>query len=256
MLFDVAVVHSPAAAFCAGLVTSLHCAAMCGPICCSLLFHNRATAVPSKVGGRALALHSEVRPGAIARDVGTIATVYHLCRLTGYAVFGGIVAGLGKIPLLALPNSWVRLLPWVLVLVFIGIAFRLERFLPRPGWAGKHYLKYRSWTSERSALTRAALIGSATPLIPCGPMYLMLSLSIFAGSAVKGAEMMLAFGLGTTPLLWIAQTRLSRRLAQVSPMTLRRVQAGIALGSAVVISWRLRGTLGFGGASVSDLVCF
>jgi hypothetical protein len=34
---EIAAVNSPAAAFVAGLVTSLHCAGMCGPLACALM---------------------------------------------------------------------------------------------------------------------------------------------------------------------------------------------------------------------------
>ena len=59
---DLAAVNSPATAFLAGLITSLHCAGMCGPLACALM--------PVR-GDRA--------------DARTVSTIYHLARLTGYA---------------------------------------------------------------------------------------------------------------------------------------------------------------------------
>ncbi|HVU32789.1 MAG TPA: sulfite exporter TauE/SafE family protein, partial [Opitutaceae bacterium] len=60
-------INSPTAAFLAGLVTSLHCAGMCGPLACTLM--------PVRSG----------RTGEIAADPQTVSTVYHVSRLAGYA---------------------------------------------------------------------------------------------------------------------------------------------------------------------------
>ena len=88
---ELAAVHSPSAAFVAGLVTSLHCAGMCGPLACSLM--------PVK-GDRA--------------DAQTVSTVYHLSRLTSYAVLGALAGGLGRAPLTWISQSALRWLPWVM----------------------------------------------------------------------------------------------------------------------------------------------
>ena len=37
----------------------------------------------------------------------------------------------------------------------------------------------------------------ATPLLPCGPLYLMLGICTLTGSAARGASLALVFGLGT-----------------------------------------------------------
>src|SRR5687767_12525607 len=72
-LMELAAVNSPAAALVAGLVTSLHCAAMCGPLSCALM------------------------PGRGDRsDPTTVSTVYHLSRLAGYAMLGALAGGIGR----------------------------------------------------------------------------------------------------------------------------------------------------------------
>src|SRR5438876_11658703 len=105
---ELAAVNSPSAAFLAGIVTSLHCAGMCGPLACSLM--------PVR-GDRA--------------DAQTVRTVYHASRLTGYAVLGAVAGGLGRAPLTWLSQSFLRWLPWVLVLFFVALAFRWDRYLPK-----------------------------------------------------------------------------------------------------------------------------
>ncbi|PAW77316.1 MAG: hypothetical protein B9S27_08305, partial [Opitutia bacterium Tous-C8FEB] len=68
---DLAAVNSPAAAFAAGLVTSLHCAGMCGPLACALL---------------------PVRAGAGSAPA--VATAYHGARLAAYGLLGAVAGGL------------------------------------------------------------------------------------------------------------------------------------------------------------------
>jgi sulfite exporter TauE/SafE len=230
---EFAAINSPAAAFVAGLVTSLHCAGMCGPLACSLA---PARAAPA--------------------DVPVMQTVYHVSRLAGYGLLGALAGGLGRTPLLWLTQSALRWLPWVLVLIFLALALRWDRFLPKPVALGRLTWKLQSWLRTRSRLEAAAALGLATPLLPCGPLYVIVALALFSGSALRGTEMMLAFGLGTVPLLWLAQLQFQWLRGKLSPLWLNRVRVTLALASAVVISWRLRGTLGFPGPDPMNFVCF
>ena len=71
-MFEIAL----SAAFVGGLAGGLHCAGMCGPLACMLL--------PVRGEGA---------------DASTVSSVYHLSRLTSYAVLGGLAGGLGSLPL-------------------------------------------------------------------------------------------------------------------------------------------------------------
>jgi sulfite exporter TauE/SafE len=66
---ELAAVNTPTAALIAGLVTSLHCTGMCGPLACMLL---------------------PVRKDAAAggADATTVGAVYHVTRLFGYTALG------------------------------------------------------------------------------------------------------------------------------------------------------------------------
>jgi hypothetical protein len=217
---ELAAVNSPAAAFVAGLITSLHCAGMCGPLACSLM--------------------------PVRRDQGdapTISTVYHVTRLTSYAVLGALAGGLGRMPLTWVTGSALRWLPWVL-------------FLPKSAMLGRFSLKLGGWIRGRSRVSAAAALGFATPLLPCGPLYFLVALALISGSALRGVEFMLAFGLGTVPLLWLVQSQSVWIRARLSPRTLDRVRIGLALATALIISWRLRSTLGFPGPDPSSFICF
>ena len=229
---ELAGITGPGTAFLAGLVTSLHCAGMCGPLACAVL------------------------PAPAERtDVQTASTVYHLTRLAGYSLLGALAGGAGRVPLSWLGDSAMRYLPWLLVLFFLAVAVRFDQRLPRLPLLGRayHWLAWR--LRGRSRLQSAATLGLATPLLPCGPLYFLLSLALLSGSAVRGAETLLAFGLGTVPLLWFAQVNYHWLQLRLGPVWLGRAQAALAVAAAVLISWRLRGTLGFDGPSVSNFVC-
>lgn len=234
---EFAAINSPAAAFVAGLVTSIHCAGMCGPLACSLM----PTRAPA---------------GQRTADPQTVSTVYHVSRLTGYSVLGALAGGLGHTPLTFVSQSALRWLPWVLVLFFVALALRWDRYLPKFAALGKLTWRLQSWLRGRSRVEAAAALGFATPLLPCGPLYFLVALALLSGSALRGIEFMLAFGLGTVPLLWLAQTQFHWVRQKLSPLWLGRVRLGLALTTAAIIGWRLRATLGFPGPDPMNFVCF
>lgn len=230
---DLAAINSPAAAFVAGLITSLHCAGMCGPLACTLM--------PMR-GDHA--------------DAHTVSTVYHVTRLAAYATLGALAGGLGRLPLTLLNSEIARWLPWVLVLFFVALALRWDRYLPKPAFLARFTLRLNPWLRRRSRVQAAAALGFATPLLPCGPLYFLLTLALLSGSALRGVEFMLAFGLGTVPLLWLAQSQFQWLRGKLSPLWLGRVRLALALTTALVIGWRLRATLGFPGPAVDSFICF
>jgi sulfite exporter TauE/SafE len=99
------------------------------------------------------------------------------------------------------------------------------------------------------------VLGSATPLLPCGPLYFLVTIAALSGSAARGMEFMLAFGCGTLPLLWLAQANFGWLRRRVSPVWISRAQTALALAAAVIIAWRLRTTLGLPGTDSSQLPC-
>ena len=233
---EYAAITGPGTAFLAGLVTSLHCAGMCGPLACAIM------------------------PAPNERvDASTVSTVYHLSRLTGYGVLGALAGGVGRWPLTLLSESTLRYLPWLFVLFFLAVAVRFDQRLPKVPLLGRAYgwlLARLRGPGGRSRLHSAATLGLATPLLPCGPLYFLLSLALLSGSALRGAETLLAFGLGTVPLLWFAQANYHWLRLKLGPVWLARAQTSLALVAALIISWRLRSTLGFAGPDVNNFVCF
>ena len=91
------------------------------------------------------------------------------------------------------------------ILFLIAIVFGLDKKMAAIPGLGKIMLQIRVKTLKFPPLARAAIIGLATPLLPCGPLYAILALALASGSPVRGVEIMLAFGLGAIPAIWAVQ---------------------------------------------------
>ncbi|MEM1084421.1 MAG: sulfite exporter TauE/SafE family protein [Verrucomicrobiota bacterium] len=203
-----------------GLATSLHCAGMCGPIACGV--------------------------GTVAKSESerlTAATLYHASRLAAYAVIGAICGALGREPLSWFFDSPAVLLPWALVVALLLLATGLDKKIPRPKILSRLTARTRLKAGRFSAISGATTMGLLTPFLPCGPLYAVFIALMASGSAVAGAEAALAFGLGTVPLLWLAQHQFHRLRLKLTPIRLARIQRGLALVTALVLAWRLHDTL-------------
>lgn len=221
-------IDTSAAAFIAGLVTSVHCVGMCGPLSCSWA----VSASPSSV--------------IFFRDTG----LYHTGRLLAYGLVGALAGAVGVLPLGFFQKGAGLVLPWLMVLAFALVGLGLDQRLPKPGFLARPLRRLQAAAFRLKSGPRSGLLGLATPLLPCGPLYLIFALALANGSALKGAGFTMAFGLGTLPLLWLAQTGLHRLGGTLTPAALGRLQRGLALGTAVLLAWRLRGTLDWSGETV------
>ncbi|MDQ8179878.1 sulfite exporter TauE/SafE family protein [Pelagicoccus sp. SDUM812005] len=200
---------SPAAAFIAGALVSLHCVGMCGPLSCAL--------IGQKKGVSALPSHG----------------VYHLGRLIAYTSLGALVGALGSRVVSWVGENPARFAPWALAAFFVALACNLDGIVTR--WQAKsgigRGIVQRAY--RLSGHARGFSLGIATPLIPCGPLYLMLWATTMSGSAGQGALVMLCFAIGTMPLMLLAQTGwawLSLRMDARKLGYLRRVVALVAVG--------------------------
>jgi sulfite exporter TauE/SafE len=88
----------------------------------------------------------------------------------------------------------------------------------------------------RARLNRS--LGWVTPLLPCGPLWLMLGAAAITGSWWSGALHMASFSIGTIPLPLLLQMHVLRLGSHLSPQRARWVQQGLALASAGLLVWR------------------
>jgi uncharacterized protein len=196
----------------ASAVGSLHCVGMCGGLIAVAGEGSRGVRqrLAVQLVYQAGRLASYVALGAIA---GTLGQALDLAgRAAGVGRIGAIVAG----STMALWGLWA-------MLDAAGVRLRLPplRLLPSRAltWLGS--------LRQRPPTLRAALLGGASALLPCGFLYGFALAAAATGSAVKGAAVMGAFWLGNLPallgfgfLLSSALQRLRRHLPMLSAVTL------------------------------------
>lgn len=168
-------------AFIFGLISSLHCIGMCGPI---------AMMIPV----------DRTNP---AKKVTQIIT-YHIGRLSAYATIGLIFGLVGKGFFLAGIQQRLS--------IFIGIAMIITIVTPEKVLANYNFSKpvYRLISKIKSSLGKQFknksyqslfTIGLLNGFLPCGMVYVALFGAIAMQSVPSGVLYMLLFGIGTIPMM-------------------------------------------------------
>jgi sulfite exporter TauE/SafE len=174
------------AALLAGALGGLHCVAMCGGLATGL-----ASCGPAGRGGRT-------------------ALLLNLGRVGGYTIAGVVVGALGAGLLGVVRIAWLApVLRAAVGGVMVVVAVRVWRprwFAGSRGaslgaWRGLQWL--RSRCVPASGPLRPLLLGVFWGWLPCGLSTMLLAAAWLQGSALHGGLVMLAFGLGTLPLMTV-----------------------------------------------------
>ncbi len=167
--------------FVIGLLTSVHCVAMCGGINLSQC-----------LGGNGQGRFSGLMPSL----------KYNLGRVISYTVIGGIVGAIGSaVQFTGTLRGIVQLLAGVFM-VLMGVSLSglfpaLARFTPHlPKALGRKINK------EKRESNSPLYVGLLNGLMPCGPLQAMQLYALSTGSTLGGATSMLLFSLGTVPLMF------------------------------------------------------
>ena len=170
-------------AFILGLISSLHCIGMCGPIAMMLPVDHENE----------------------AKKVIQIVT-YNLGRLTAYSTIGLIFGLMGRGFFLAGLQQKMS--------IFIGIAMIIAVLIPEKVFSRYNFSKpvYKIISKTKSRLgsqfknrsyKSLFTIGLLNGFLPCGMVYIALFGAIAMQSAGFGILYMLLFGLGTIPLMTV-----------------------------------------------------
>ncbi len=178
-------------AFLVGLLGSTHCLGMCGGI----------------VSALTLGLRADIR-----RSSWTIAPyllAYNAGRIASYITAGGLVGALSAQLFGLAPPVQAG---WIAKLVSGGFMIALGLYLAGwwPGlqqlekWGGVVWRRIEPIGRRFLPVDRpfkALLFGLIWGWLPCGLVYTALAWAAASGSAGQGSLLMLAFGLGTLPML-------------------------------------------------------
>jgi len=224
---------SAVALFMAGLLGGLHCAGMCGGIVAALSVNHAQQSQPGRGGvafGRA--------PASDYSAVFKTQLLYNVGRLMTYGLLGAAAGASGSVLNwidTALPVQQIAFAMTNLTLLLVGayllglrhVNIAMES-VGKPFWRMVRPFASRQLGSVRPINAVAA--GSLWGLVPCGLVYAALIAALFSGGALKGAVLMLAFGLGTLPNLLIFGIS-----SQCLQRGRRQVFARRFVGAAIVI---------------------
>ena len=164
-------------AFILGLVGSVHCAGMCGPL---------ALAVPST--GR----------NPTAYVAGRFA--YNFGRIVTYCALGLGFGLMGRTLVLAGIQRWLSIALGIALLAGLLGSRRLG--FSRPAVAIVSWLKDRMrLLLSRRSLIAVTFLGLLNGLLPCGLVYVACAGAANTGGIFSGLKYMAAFGIGTIPML-------------------------------------------------------
>jgi uncharacterized protein len=171
--------------FLIGVLTSVHCVAMCGGICLSQC--TSQTSISRKQQSK----FSAIRPSLL----------YNLGRVISYTAIGGLVGAIGSvISFSGVMKGVVQILAGIFMVIMglnmLNIFPWLRKFNPRMPklFALKIY--------EQKASKSPLYIGILNGLMPCGPLQAMQLYALSTGSPIKGAIAMFLFSIGTFPLMF------------------------------------------------------
>jgi len=210
----------------ASLLGSTHCAGMCGPIV--LLMLGRGTTT---------------QPTASTQNVAGRLLCYHLGRLTTYVTLG-MLAGILGMTLNKTGSllGWQRLAAYLAgftmlvsagVLLLRQLGVRLQHLPVPQRWVKGIYAGFR-WAQRWPALLRSWWIGLLTTWIPCGWLYAFVIVAAGASDALTGGVVMLAFWLGTVPMLSL----IGMGAVQLSPLW-RQATPWIAIAACLLLGWSM-----------------
>lgn len=177
--------------FIVGLLTSVHCIAMCGGI-------NLSQCIPKGQNGE----ESNSRTGAFAP-----ALLYNLGRVISYTVIGFLLGFVGMLVgggfeagFSTLFQGILKIIAGILMVIMgmnmLGIFPWLRRFNPQM----PRFMTVKI-AGEKAAGKQPLIVGILNGLMPCGPLQSMQIVALASGNPFAGALSMLMFSLGTVPLM-------------------------------------------------------
>lgn len=167
------------AAFLQGILGSLHCMAMCGPI---------TTLLPSKENQSIW-----------------IQILYNLSRSVSYASMGAVLGGLGwgvDVFIFREVSTWLGgFLIILLGLNYIYPYWKTGLYLNPYSWKPFQNLLKKTQSNKESTVVFPISMGFLSGILPCGLLLPAYSLALLSGSPWGGFLIMVSFSLGTYPSL-------------------------------------------------------
>jgi sulfite exporter TauE/SafE/copper chaperone CopZ len=170
--------------FIIGMITSLHCVAMCGGI-------NLSQSISNVQNEKEKSKFSKFKPSLL----------YNFGRVISYTVIGGIVGALGSVVSISgTGKAFVSIIAGAFMVIMglnlMNMFPSLRKFNPRMP-------KIFARKINKGKMNKGPLVvGMLNGLMPCGPLQAMQIYALSTGSFYAGALSMFLFSLGTVPLMF------------------------------------------------------
>ncbi len=160
-----------------GLVSSLHCVGMCGPL---------VMMMPYTEGVRWRVFFETL--------------TYNIGRILTYAFLGLLFGFLGKgIAIVGFSQA----LSVLFGLIFIVLAVKKRGLEQLDGFLNRHFAQRMRRVFSRFLKNKSGFfaLGMLNGLLPCGIVYWAIAASLMTFNPIEGAAYMFIFGIGTMPLI-------------------------------------------------------
>jgi uncharacterized protein len=171
--------------FVIGLITSVHCVAMCGGI-------NLSQCIPQSEKNESDSKFSALRPTFL----------YNLGRVISYTAVGFIVGALGSV--ITFSNTLQGVLKLVAGVFMVIMGMNMLNIFPWLRRLNPRMPKIfaRRISMEKGRSNSPLIVGLLNGLMPCGPLQAMQIYALSTGNPLTGALSMFLFSLGTVPLMF------------------------------------------------------
>ena len=171
--------------FVVGLLTSLHCVAMCGGI-------NLSVCVAYKFDKEETSKLAKLKPSFM----------YNAGRVISYTIIGGIVGALGSV--FSISNAGSAFITIFAGAFMVIMGLNMLNIFPWLRRINPHMPKIFATKIHNEKKNKGPfVVGLLNGLMPCGPLQAMQLYALGTGSFIAGSLSMLAFSLGTVPLLFV-----------------------------------------------------
>jgi sulfite exporter TauE/SafE len=163
-----------------GLVSSLHCVGMCGPLALALPVQQFSKA------GQSLAY-----------------TAYHTGRVTTYSLLGLLFGWAGRGVYIAGLQQWLSVILGVVTL-FLAVHYFIPRKQLQFSWMQRFTQWVQQWMGRflrQGKKRHYFLLGMTNGLLPCGMVYIAVAAALSSSSMGNAVVFMAMFGAGTLPAM-------------------------------------------------------
>lgn len=199
-----------------GLLSSLHCVGMCGPL---------MLALPVRHLGRMQQLAALL--------------LYNVGRVFTYSMLGLLIGLAGRRIYLAGLQQWLSIAMGVVILL-IAIAYFVFKKSLQPRWMTNLQMKVQLLMGkalQSKKMSGYFALGAANGLLPCGMVYMAIAGAFMTSSVQQSTLFMVLFGAGTFPAM-LAFGYFGTRITVSSRQKLKKAMPVFVMVIAVLLILR------------------